>query len=178
MIDISPLMTLTSIGSSSMPVCLNTRPTEVNDDDSLPGDRAFTLNFRTKCAQIQVNCGSTGNRTCVRHPQPDASSVESRFSMFDSRLAVSLNLPRGLIAAKRLSHRKPRPGRSNAGRGFCLTPAEHSPRSSGLNLFGDPRRSFGVQPLHGFKIISECLNVFHGFIWPRSLDRPFTLVVH
>jgi hypothetical protein len=28
-----------------------------------------------KCAPIQVNCGSTGNRTCVRHPQPDASSV-------------------------------------------------------------------------------------------------------
>ena len=47
---------------------------------------------------IQVNCGSTGNRTCIRHPQPDASSVESRFSLFDSRLAVSLNLPRGLIS--------------------------------------------------------------------------------
>jgi hypothetical protein len=35
-----------------------------------------------------------------------------------------------------------------------------------------------ILELLSFKIISESLGHFHGFIWPRSLDRPPTFVVH
>jgi hypothetical protein len=44
--------------------------------------------------------------------------------------------------------------------------------------FRDPCRSFGVQPLHGFKIVSGSLSEFYGFVRPRRLDRPLTFVVH